>query len=57
MRRPVFDPAVIWTWSPDGRRDEVRSVVLAAADALTHGVGDLGIHDAGAWLPEDDPHR
>jgi DNA-binding transcriptional LysR family regulator len=57
VRRPVIDPAVIWTWSLVGRRDEVRPVVLAAADALTHDVGDLGIHDPGTWLPEDDPHR
>jgi hypothetical protein len=53
----VIDPAVIWTWSLVGRRDEDRPVVLAAADALTHDVGDLGIHDPATWLPEDDPHR
>jgi hypothetical protein len=52
-----MDPAVIWTWSLVWPRDEVRPVVLGATDALTHGVGDLGIHDPGAWLPEDDPHR
>lgn len=57
VRRPVIDPEVIWTWSLVGRRDEVRPVVLAAADALTHDVGDLGIHDPGTWLPEGDPHR
>jgi DNA-binding transcriptional LysR family regulator len=57
VRRPVIEPAVYWTWSLVWRRDEVRPAVLAAADAITKDVGDLGIHDAGAWLPEGDPHR
>jgi len=57
VRRPVVDPAVYWTWSLVWRRNEVRPAVLAAADAITRDVGDFGIHGAGAWLPEDDPHR
>jgi hypothetical protein len=56
-RRPVVTPAVIWTWSLAWRRGETRPAVLAVADALTREVGDLGIHDAGTWLPPDDPHR
>jgi DNA-binding transcriptional LysR family regulator len=56
-RRPVIDPEVIWTWSLVWRRDEVRPTVLAAADAITRDVGDLGIHGSGVWLPEGDPHR
>ncbi|MFD6060844.1 MULTISPECIES: LysR family transcriptional regulator [Rhodococcus] len=55
--RPVINPAVIWTWSLVWRRNEIRPVVLAATDALTRDVGDLGIHDSGIWLPADDPHR
>jgi DNA-binding transcriptional LysR family regulator len=56
-RRPVIDPEVIWTWSLVWRRDEVRPTVLAAADAITRDVGDLGIHGSGVWLPAGDPHR
>jgi len=56
-RRPVIDPEVIWTWSLVWRRDELRPTVLAAADAITRDVGDLGIHGSGVWLPEGDPHR
>jgi DNA-binding transcriptional LysR family regulator len=56
-RRPVIDPEVIWTWSLVWRRDEVRPTVLAAVDAITRDVGDLGLHGGGVWLPADDPHR
>ncbi|TDU03234.1 regulatory helix-turn-helix LysR family protein [Streptomyces sp. 846.5] len=59
VRRPVTDPQPYWTWSLVLRGDETRSAVLAAADALTAGVGagDLGLHQPGAWLPDFDPHR
>ncbi|WP_329252054.1 LysR family transcriptional regulator [Actinoallomurus sp. NBC_01490] len=57
VKRPLIAPRVYWTWSLVWRRDEDRPAVLAAVDALTDGVGDLGIHDPEAWLPEDDPHR
>ena len=57
VRRPVIDPVPYWTWSLVWRRDETRESVLAAVDALTHDVGDLGIHEPGGWLPQDDPHR
>jgi DNA-binding transcriptional LysR family regulator len=56
-RRPVIDPEVIWTWSLVWRRDELRPTVLAATDAITRDVGDLGIHGSGVWLPAGDPHR
>jgi DNA-binding transcriptional LysR family regulator len=56
-RRPVVAPAVYWTWSLVWRRDETRAAVLAVVDALTGDVGDLGIHDPGCWLPDDDPHK
>jgi DNA-binding transcriptional LysR family regulator len=57
VRRPVVDPAVIWTWSLVLRADEIRPAVLAAADAITRDVGDVGIHGTGVWLPEGDPYR
>jgi hypothetical protein len=37
------------------RRGEERAAVLAAVDARTGGVGDLGIHSPDAWLPDSDP--
>ncbi|MFC1440188.1 LysR family transcriptional regulator [Streptacidiphilus sp. N1-10] len=57
VRRPVTDPAPYWTWSLVRRADETRATVLAAVDALTAGVGSLGLDDPGAWLPDFDPHR
>ncbi|MEU7767221.1 LysR family transcriptional regulator [Nocardia sp. NPDC049190] len=57
VQRPITAPAVYWTWSLVLRHNEVRPVVLAAAEAISRGVGHLGIHDADAWLPADDPHR
>jgi DNA-binding transcriptional LysR family regulator len=56
-QRPVIDPAVMWTWSLVWRRDEVRPVVLAAAEAITRDVGELGLHDPGTWLPDGDPYK
>ena len=56
-QRPVIDPAVVWTWSLVWRRDEIRPVVLAAAEAITRDVGELGLHDPGTWLPDGDPHK
>ena len=55
--RPMIDPATIWTWSLLCRENETRPAVLAAVDALTRGVTDLGIHEDGRWLPMDDPYR
>lgn len=57
VRRPVVAPKVYWTWSLVRRRGEVRSAVLAAATALTDGVGDDDIHAPDAWLPGEDPYR
>ena len=57
VQRPVIDPAVMWTWSLVWRRDEVRPVVLAAAEAIAGDVGDLGLHEPGTWLPDGDPHK
>jgi DNA-binding transcriptional LysR family regulator len=57
VRRPVIAPEVYWTWSLVWRRGEERAAVLAVADALTDGVGDLGIHRPDAWLPGSDPHK
>jgi hypothetical protein len=57
VRRCVIAPEVYWTWSLVWRRDEQRAAVLAVVDALTDGVGDLGIHTPHAWLPDGDPHK
>jgi DNA-binding transcriptional LysR family regulator len=57
VRRAVVDPEPCWTWSLAWRRDEVRTGVLAVIDALTAGIGDLGIHAPDAWLPDDDPYK
>ncbi|WP_433180699.1 LysR family transcriptional regulator [Actinoallomurus sp. CA-150999] len=57
VQRPVIAPKVYWTWSLVWRHAEVRSAVLAAADALTDGVGDLGMHEPDAWLPDGDPYK
>jgi hypothetical protein len=57
VRRPVVDPEALWTWSLVRRADEVRTGVLAVAEAITRDVGDLGLHHDGVWLPADDPHH
>lgn len=57
VARPVAGPKVYWTWSLVWRRSESRAAVLSTVDALTDGVGDLGLDDPDAWLPDDDPHR
>lgn len=56
-QRPVIDPTVMWTWSLVWRREEIRPVVIAAAEAITRDVDDLGLHDPGTWLPDGDPHK
>ncbi|MCD0486312.1 LysR family transcriptional regulator [Streptacidiphilus sp. ASG 303] len=57
VARPVVDPKVYWTWSLVWRRGETRAAVLNTVDALTDGLGDLGVHAPDAWLPDGDPHR
>ncbi|MFD8079241.1 LysR family transcriptional regulator [Streptomyces sp. NPDC059718] len=57
VKRPVIAPQVYWTWSLVWRADEVRDSVLAVVDALAEGVGDLGIHGPGVWLPDGDPYK
>ncbi|WP_415394925.1 LysR family transcriptional regulator [Rhodococcus globerulus] len=55
--RPMVAPTAVWTWSLLYRENETRPAVLAAVDALTRDVADLGIHEDGIWLPMDDPYR
>jgi DNA-binding transcriptional LysR family regulator len=57
VRRAVVDPKPYWTWSLTWRRSEVRAAVLAVVDALTKGVGDLGVRAPDVWLPDDDPYK
>ncbi len=56
VARPVAAPRIYWTWSLVWRRDETREAVLRTVDALTEGIGDLGLDAPDVWLPEDDPH-
>ncbi|MFD4502954.1 LysR family transcriptional regulator [Streptomyces sp. NPDC058457] len=56
VRREIVAPKVYWTWSLVWRAGEDRAGVLAAVDALSEGVGDLGIHAPDAWLPAGDPY-
>ncbi|MGV9234464.1 LysR family transcriptional regulator [Streptomyces nigra] len=56
VRREVVGPKVYWTWSLVCRANEVRPGVLGVVDALSEGVGDLGVHAPDAWLPGNDPH-
>ncbi|MEV0831343.1 LysR family transcriptional regulator [Nonomuraea rubra] len=56
VRRRIVAPEVYWTWSLVWRRGEDRTSVLDVVEAL-RADGHFGIHDPGAWLPEDDPHR
>jgi hypothetical protein len=53
----VVGPRIYWTWSLVWRRCELRATVLAVVEALTDGIGDLGINAAGAWLPDGDPYK
>ncbi|WP_354670889.1 LysR family transcriptional regulator [Actinomadura sp. DC4] len=57
VKRPLVAPRVHWPWSVVWRRDEARPAVLATVEALTDGVGDLGVNAPDAWLPKDDPNR
>ena len=56
-RRAVIAPQVYWTWSLVWRSSEDRSAVMAVVGALTGEVGDLGLHQPDAWLPDTDPHK
>jgi DNA-binding transcriptional LysR family regulator len=57
VRRPVVAPQVYWTWSLVWRRGEERAAVLAAVNALSDRIDDLGIQAPDAWLPDSDPHK
>lgn len=57
VQRPVIDPEVLWTWWLVRRAGEVRATVLAAAEAITRDVGDLGLDREGVWLSAHDPFR
>ncbi|WP_329042731.1 LysR family transcriptional regulator [Streptomyces sp. NBC_00178] len=57
IQRPVVSPEIFWTWSLVWRRSDTRPEVLAVVDALCHDVGDLGLGDAGTWIPDGDPYK
>ena len=53
VRRPIVDPAPMWTWSLVWRQDEVRRAVLETVEAVVRDVEC----ELGGWLPADDPYR
>ncbi len=57
VRRPVVGPTPVWTWSLVWRRGESNPIVHAVIDEFTRDTGGLGVLDADAWLPADDPYR
>ncbi len=56
-RRPVQQPAPMWTWSLVWRRDESNPLVQAVIDAFTADLDMSALTAPGQWLPADDPHR
>lgn len=56
VRRPIVAPTPYWTWSLVARRTESRPAVRAVAEALTSGVGSLGLDAPEVWLPPGDPY-
>jgi DNA-binding transcriptional LysR family regulator len=57
VQRSVVNPSPYWTWSLVSRRDETRTAVRAAIQALTHDVGSIGLDADTAWIPAGDPNR
>lgn len=55
VRRPVVNPAPLWTWSLVWRRDDDNPVVRAVIAEFTRDAPALDVR--GAWLPAADPHR
>jgi DNA-binding transcriptional LysR family regulator len=55
VRRPVVEPAPLWTWSLVWRRDEHGPGVLAVVEAFTRDTPPTP--PGAAWLPPDDPYR
>ena len=55
VRRPVVNPAPLWTWSLVWRRDDDSPTVKAVIDEFTRDAPTLD--DEGTWLPAADPHR
>jgi DNA-binding transcriptional LysR family regulator len=57
VRRPVVDPAPLWTWSLVWRHDDDNPAVRAVIDEFTRDAPGLGLDDEAMWLPAADPHR
>jgi DNA-binding transcriptional LysR family regulator len=57
VRRPVVNPAPLWTWSLVWRHDDDNPAVRAVIDEFTRDAPGLGLDDEAAWLPAADPHR
>jgi len=57
VRRPVVDPAPLWTWSLVWRAADDRPVIGAVIDQFTASATDFDVTEPGTWLPADDPYR
>jgi DNA-binding transcriptional LysR family regulator len=57
LRRPIVDPAPLWTWWLVSRSAETRAAVRASVEALTRHVRTPGLGDPGTWVPAADPYR
>ena len=59
-RRPIIDPAPLWTWSLLHRADDDRPIVQRVVDALVAFARSsqwTTPPDESWWTPNDDPHR
>jgi DNA-binding transcriptional LysR family regulator len=57
IRRPIVEPAPLWTWSLIRRRADARPTMVAAVEAITRGVVTPDVTSGEHWLPHNDPHR
>jgi hypothetical protein len=53
VRRPIVEPAPLWTWSLVWRREEVRRAVFDTVEAVMRDATP----DLPGWLPSDDPYH
>jgi hypothetical protein len=54
VQRPVVEPELAWPWFLVWRADEIRPAVLAAVEAISANVCDVGLSE-GIWVPKDNP--
>lgn len=57
VRRPIVEPAPLWTWSVIWRRADERPIVRTLVNALSKGIATPDLTCGAQWLPPYDPHR